>query len=83
MMKGFLTMVFGGFFILYLLKKSPSNYTGKSMKDAHAGMKLSDTLFDDTVNHLADTLKELGVSSDLILEIAEVAESIRDEVLGR
>jgi hemoglobin len=85
MMKGFLTMVFGGFFILflYLFKKSPSNYTGKSMKDAHAGMKLSDTLFDDTVNHLADTLKELGVSSDLILEIAEVAESIRDEVLGR
>ena len=53
------------------------------MKDAHANMKLSDTLFDDTVNHLADTLKELGVSSDLILEIAEVAESVRDEVLGR
>jgi hypothetical protein len=28
-------------------------------------------------------LKELGVNSDLILEVAEVAESIRDEVLGR
>jgi truncated hemoglobin YjbI len=53
------------------------------MRDAHANIKVNDNHFDLIVNHLADTLKELGVNSDLILEVAEVAESIRDEVLGR
>lgn len=53
------------------------------MRDAHANLKINDTHFDLVVNHLADTLKELGVNSDLIMEVAEVAESIRDEVLGR
>jgi hypothetical protein len=36
------------------------------MRDAHSGMKLTDFHFDDTVMHLTDTLKELGVSADLI-----------------
>lgn len=73
MMKAFLTMVFGG----------PSNYTGKSMRDGHAHLKVNDNHFDIVVNHLADTLKELGVNSELIQEVAEVVESVRDEVLGR
>jgi truncated hemoglobin YjbI len=56
MMKAFLTMVFGG----------PSNYTGKSMREAHSKIKVSDELFDLTIGHLADTLTELCVGQDLI-----------------
>lgn len=53
------------------------------MRDAHQHLKINDNHFDLVENHLTDTLKELGVNSDLIMEVAEVAESIRDEVLGR
>ena len=53
------------------------------MREAHENLKLSDSLFEATVNHLSLTLKELGVSADLIEEIEEVAESVRDEVLDR
>jgi len=46
-------------------------------------MNLNDFHFDGTVTHLSETLKELGVKEDLIQEVAEVCESVRDEVLGK
>lgn len=36
------------------------------MRDAHANLNLNDNHFDIFVNHLADTLKELGVGPELI-----------------
>ena len=36
------------------------------MRDAHQNLSLNDQHFDAIVNHLADTLKELGVNADLI-----------------
>lgn len=53
------------------------------MRDAHQKININDNHFDLIVNHLTDTLKDLGVNPDIIMEVAEVAESIRDEVLGR
>ncbi|PCH60622.1 MAG: group 1 truncated hemoglobin [Gammaproteobacteria bacterium] len=74
--KGFLTMVFGG----------PNNYTGKNMRDAHAPLVakgLNDTHVDITIEHLASTLKELGVADEDIAEVASIANSVRDDVLNR
>ena len=75
--KAFLTYAFGG----------PNNYSGRDMRQAHARlvseMGLSDEHFDAVVENLGATLKDLGVTDDLIGEVAKIAESTRSDVLGR
>jgi hemoglobin len=74
--KSFLTYLFGG----------PVNYTGKDMRTAHAlfvKMGLDDSHFDAVLNHLYSTFEELNVPAHLINKAIEVAESARDDVLGR
>lgn len=72
----FLTMVFGG----------PNAYTGKDLRTAHASLVtrgLSDSHFDAVVEHLAATLRELGVGEAEIAEVGGIAQSVRPEVLNR
>lgn len=74
--RAFLTMAFGG----------PNNYTGKDMRTAHAKlveMGLNASHFDAVMEHLGDTLKELNVPQELIAETAAIAESTRNDVLGK
>jgi hemoglobin len=74
--KAFLTMAFGG----------PNNYTGEDMRKGHAHLVergLNDSHFDAVVENLGATLKELGVSDDLIGEVAAIAETTRNDVLGK
>jgi len=57
------------------------------MKAAHKRlvdqMGLNDTHFDAVMENLGATLTELGVPADLIGEAAAIAESTREQVLGR
>ena len=74
--KAFLTMAFGG----------PNNYTGEDMRKGHAHLVargLDDSHFDAVVENLGGTLQELGVSDDLIGEVAAIAETTRNDVLGK
>ena len=74
--KAFLTMVLGG----------PNHYTGQDMRRAHAHLVtrgLSDIHVDVVIEHLGNTLKELGASDAQIQQVAAVANSVRGEVLGR
>ncbi len=74
--KAFLTMAFGG----------PNNYTGADMRNAHSRlvkMGLDDSHFDAVMEHLGGTLKELNVPDNLITQVASIAESTRNDVLGR
>jgi hemoglobin len=74
--KAFLTMAFGG----------PHNYTGEDMKKGHAHLVakgLDDTHFDAVMENLGNTLKELNVPDNLITQAAAIAESTRNDVLGR
>lgn len=72
--KAFLTMAFGG----------PNNYSARNMKEAHAHLQgLNDAHFDAIVENLGGTLKDIGVADDLIGEVAAVAETTREAVLGR
>ncbi len=74
--KSFLTMAFGG----------PNNYTGSDMRQAHAKLVnkgLDDSHFDAVMEHLTGTLEELSVPQDLIDQVAAIAESTREDVLGR
>jgi len=74
--KAFLTMAFGG----------PHNYTGKDMRDGHAHLVkngLNDSHFDAVMENLGATLQELNVPAELIAQAAAIAESTRNDVLGR
>ncbi len=74
--KAFFTMAFGG----------PNTYTGTDMRNAHAPLVkkgLDGSHFDAVMEHLGATLKELNVPSDLIAEAAAIAESVRNDVLGK
>lgn len=74
--KAFLTMAFGG----------PNNYTGADMRKAHERLVrrgLNDSHFDAVMEHLGATLKELNVPDELIAQAAAIAESTRNDVLGR
>lgn len=74
--KAFLTMAFGG----------PHNYTGLDMRQGHAHLVargLNDSHVDAVIEDLGTTLRELGVKEELIARVAAIAESTRDDVLGR
>ncbi len=62
------------------------NYSGKNMRNAHAHLVekgLNEKHFNAVMGHLAATLKELGVAEDVIAEAGKIAESTRNDVLGR
>ncbi|MFN4178163.1 group I truncated hemoglobin [Phenylobacterium sp.] len=64
----------------------PNAYSGADMRRGHAHLVargLDDSHFDAVVENLAATLKELGVGDAEIGEVANIAESVRDDVLGR
>jgi hemoglobin len=74
--KAFLTMAFGG----------PHNYTGLDMRQGHAHLVargLNDSHVDAVIEDLGTTLRELGVKEELIAQVAAIAESTRNDVLGR
>ena len=74
--RGFLTMVTGG----------PNNYTGLDMRAGHAHLVargLNDSHVDVVIEHLGATLAELGASAEDIVEVAALANSVRDDVLSR
>jgi hemoglobin len=74
--KGFLTFAFGG----------PNRYSGLNMKDGHGHLVkrgLNDSHVDVVIELLGETLRELEVPENLIGDVAAVAESVRNQVLGR
>ena len=74
--KAFLTMAFGG----------PNNYTAKDMRDGHAHLVkrgLNDDHFNAVAENLSSTLSELNVPEELINQVLAIAESTREDVLGR
>lgn len=69
-------MAFGG----------PNHYSGINMREGHAHLLkrgLNDIHVDIVIEHLGATLSELGVSTEDIQQVAAIANSVRDDVLGR
>ena len=72
--KAFLTMAFGG----------PNNYSGADMTKAHAKLVkkgMGEKHFNLVMSHLGATLTELEVPADLIKQAADIAMSVKDDVL--
>ena len=74
--RAFLTFVTGG----------PAEYTGKDMREAHSALRergLNDEHVDVVIEHLGATLASLGAAPDDIQEVADLANSVRGDILGR
>lgn len=69
--KAFLTKALGG----------RSDYQGKGLKAAHAGLGITDENFNSVAGHLTDTLNELGVPEDLVNEVISAVAGLRGEVV--
>ncbi len=75
MQKTFLAMAFGG----------EDEYSGRDLASAHAGLVekgLNDSHFDRAMKCFRQTLEELGVGEDLMIDVLTVAERTRPDVLG-
>jgi hemoglobin len=59
----------------------PEIFSGRSMKDAHAGRGITGVHFDRVVSHLAETLAELGLPADTIGEIASALLPLRTDIV--
>lgn len=74
--KAFLTMAFGG----------PNNYSGQDMRNGHSKlvkMGLDDSHFDAVMENLVATLAELNVPQELIAQVDALAQTTRNDVLGK
>lgn len=74
---GFMAWALGG----------PKEYKGRDLRSAHANLVrnkgLSETHFEAVVKHLGDTLRELGVTEDLVTQCLETVSQTRAQVLGQ
>ncbi|MFN3713488.1 MAG: methyl-accepting chemotaxis protein [Alcanivoracaceae bacterium] len=60
----------------------PAIYTGRSMKEAHARLKLADRHFDAVAGHLVATLKHLGIDESLIDEVVAAVGPLRGDIVN-
>lgn len=73
MLTAFLAMATGG----------PAAYSGQSLREAHAGLQITDEDFDLVIGHLARTLAAFNVDTDVISQVAALTGSVRNEITGR
>jgi hemoglobin len=58
-----------------------ADYHGKNMKDAHKGRGIHNKEFDLVCFHVVNTMKELGVSEELINETASLLLPLRGDTI--
>lgn len=59
----------------------PELYTGRSMRNAHAGLGITDQVFTITLAHLADALRALGVEADVLRQVIKRIEMMRAAIV--
>jgi hemoglobin len=59
----------------------PCTYTGRSMRDTHAGMKTTAGEFDVVMQHLGATIDELHVPKTEQDELVELLRPMRDDIV--
>ncbi len=72
-MKAFLAYAFGAPMV---------TYSGKQMREAHAGMNLTEDHFNAVAGNLVATLNDLSVPQNLIDEVVAIAMTTKNDVLG-
>ena len=59
----------------------PWKYTGKNMKDQHKDMPITNEHFEIVWGHLESAFLLLRVSPELITEVQEVIETLRNDIV--
>jgi len=67
----FISMALGG----------PNNYDGRPMKEAHAGMGISELHFYKFANHLVEALEWAGVEQDDVHEIIAAIAPLKSQIV--
>jgi hemoglobin len=60
----------------------PHHYSGRRLKDIHAGRGITVMHFHRFLQHLLDTLKEVGVNADDIRDVARRVTTLRNDIIG-
>lgn len=68
----FLTAALGG----------PDAYEGRDMRASHVHLKITDTDFDLFLQHLGDTLAELGAAPERVAEVLKALAPLRLEIVS-
>ena len=61
----------------------PCTYKGKSMREAHAGMGITEAEFAIIAGHFAAAMEQAGVSSSDHATIMGVLSAMQDDIVGR
>ncbi len=61
----------------------PRKYTGKDMKSAHKGMKITDAEFDAFAGHLKKALERNGVAPDDVKTVLSAVEGTRKDIVEK
>ena len=65
----------------------PTQYRGRPLREAHERLireqGLTPTHFDGIVEHLSGTLQELGISAELVSEVARRVSGTRAQIFGQ
>lgn len=59
----------------------PELYDGRSMRNAHSGLGITNDVFTRTLAHLADALAELGVETDVVAQVIKRIETMRAAIV--
>lgn len=60
----------------------PAEYDGRELREAHAGMEITDEVFGVVVSYLAQALYEAGVDGDIIGRVGAALGATRADVVG-
>lgn len=71
--KDFITFATGG----------PNNYTGRGMRAVHKKLHLEDKHFDEICKLLVETLRDFKVPEELIKNVGNKLEPLRNDVLNK
>lgn len=60
----------------------PEEYSGRSMRSAHAGLAITNDAYSATLDHLAAALRELGVDEAVLAQIVKRIDAMRPLIVG-
>ena len=60
----------------------PRQYSGASMSRAHARLSIEKRHFDAVATHLVETLRDLGVTEDIIGEVAAAVTPLASQIVN-
>jgi hemoglobin len=68
-------------FLLFALG-GPEAYVGRPLREAHAGLQITDAAFDTMVEHLLLALHDVGMADDVVDQLRGRIERTRSQIVG-